>query len=167
MELRKHYLFSFVNFVSDVIFVMIFQHIVGPPSPVRNITTASSGCLSTIVSWDPVTSDSVCGPVSYHVTISPSDGVVMMNLTDTSYKFTGLTPDNSYTVTVAGRSVAGVEESTTRMVSVAGNFSECTVYLFTIVLFKFTDQLSLNCTCSCSYYLLRTSTDSINGCVIL
>ena len=51
----------------------------------------------------------------------------MMRITDTSYNFTGLTPDNSYTATVAGRNVAGVGESTTRMVSVAGNFSESTV----------------------------------------
>ena len=82
----------------------------------------------------------------------------MMRITDTSYNFTGLISDNSYTVTVAGRNSAGVGESTARMVSVAGNFSECTVYLFTIVLFKFTDQLSLNCTCNCSYHLLRMST---------
>ncbi|XP_065915150.1 mucin-17-like isoform X4 [Dysidea avara] len=44
----------------------------------------------------------------------------MMRITDTSYNFTGLTPDNSYTVTVAGRNSAGVGESTARMVSVAG-----------------------------------------------
>ena len=50
--------------------------------------------------------------MSYDVTISPSDGVVMMRITDTFYNFTGLTPDNSYTVTVAGRNNAGVGEST-------------------------------------------------------
>ena len=66
--------------------------------------------MSTIISWDPVTSDPVCGPVSYDVTISPFDGVVMMKINDTSYNFTGLTPDNSYTVTVAGRNDAGVGE---------------------------------------------------------
>ena len=65
-----------------------------------------------MISWDPVTSDPVCGPVSYDITISPSDGVVMMRITDTSYNFTGLTPDNNYTVTVAGRNDAGVGEST-------------------------------------------------------
>ena len=58
------------------------------------------------MSWDPATSDLVCGPVSYDVTISPSG--VMMRITDTSYNFTGLTPDTSYTVTVAGRNNAGV-----------------------------------------------------------
>jgi len=71
----------------------------------------SKGCLSIIASWDPVTSDPLCGPVSYDVTISPSDGVMMMRITDTSYNFTRLTPDNSYTVTVAGRNDGGVGES--------------------------------------------------------
>ena len=62
------------------------------------------------MSWDAVTSDPVCGPVSYDVTISPSDGVMMMRITDTSYNFTGLIPDNSYTVTVAGRNDASMGE---------------------------------------------------------
>ena len=80
-----------------------------PPPAVDNIRR-SEICLETsvIVSWDPVP---VCGPVLYDVTISPSDGVVMMRITDTSYNFTGLTPDNSYTVTVAGRNDAGMGES--------------------------------------------------------
>ena len=95
--------------------------ILGPPSPVSSVTTTSSGCLSTIVSWDPVTSDPVCGPVSYDVTISPSDGVMMMRITDTSYNFTGLTPDNIYTATVAGINDAGVGVSASMVASVAGN----------------------------------------------
>jgi len=52
----------------------------------------------------------VCGPVSYNVTISPSDGV-MMRITNIFYNFTGLTPGTSYTVTVAGINMAGVGES--------------------------------------------------------
>ena len=62
----------------------------------------------------------MCGPVSYDVTISPSDGVEMMRITNTSCNFTGLTPDNSYTVTVAGRNDAGVGESTDMIVLIAG-----------------------------------------------
>jgi len=70
-------------------------------------------CLENFVtiSWDPFTSDPVCGPVSYDVTISPSDGVMMMKITDTSYNFTGLQFDTNYTVTVAGRNSAGVGDS--------------------------------------------------------
>ena len=64
-----------------------------------------------IISWDPVTSDPVCGPVSYDVMISSSDGVVMMRIAGTSYNSTGLTPDNSYTVTVTGRNDAGESET--------------------------------------------------------
>jgi len=90
---------------------------------VNDIITTASGCLSTIVSWDPVTSDPVCGPVSYNVTISPSDGVMMMRITDTSYNFTGLTPNNSYTVTVTGRNDAGVGRPFSSIVSVEGNFT--------------------------------------------
>jgi len=44
-----------------------------------------------------------------------------MRITDTSYNFTGLSPDNSYTVTVTGRNDAGVGESVSKMVSVEGN----------------------------------------------
>jgi len=36
----------------------------------------------------------------------------MMRITDTFYNFTGLTPDNSHSVTVAGRSNAGTGGST-------------------------------------------------------
>jgi len=101
-------------------FLWFIHHVVGPPSPVSSIITTASGCLSTIVSWNPFISDPVCGPVSYDVTISSSDGVVMMRITDTSYNFTGLIPDNSYTVTVAGRNIAGVGRSFSSIVSVEG-----------------------------------------------
>jgi len=46
-----------------------------------------------------------------------------MRITDTSYNFSGLTPDNSYTVTVASRNNAGVGRPFSSMVSVEGNFS--------------------------------------------
>jgi len=97
--------------------------ILGPPSPVSGIITTASGCLSTIVSWSSVISDPVCGPVLYDVTLSSSDGVVMiMRITYASYNFTGLTPDNSYTVTVTGRNNAGAGRSFSSIVSVEGNF---------------------------------------------
>jgi len=48
------------------------------------------------VSWNPPSSDPACGPVSYDVTVSPpSDGVMMMRMTNTFYNFTGLTPGTS------------------------------------------------------------------------
>ena len=63
------------------------------------------------VSWSPPSSDPVCGPVSYNVTISPSDGVMMMRTTNTFYNFTGLTPGTNYIVTVSGINMAGIGES--------------------------------------------------------
>jgi len=88
---------------------------VGPPSSVSSITVGET-CLktSTIISWTPFSSNPVCGPVSYDVTISSSDGVMtMMNITNTFYNFTGLTPGTNYTVTVAGINEAGAGESNT------------------------------------------------------
>ena len=60
------------------------------------------------ISWDPFSSNPVCGSVSYDVMISPSDGVIMMRITDTTYSFTGVISDNSYTVTVTGRNDDGM-----------------------------------------------------------
>ena len=52
-----------------------------------------------IVSWSPVSSDRVCGPVSYNVTVMPSHGMVM-RVNDTAYNITGLYYDTDYTITV-------------------------------------------------------------------
>jgi len=50
-----------------------------------------------------------------------------MNTTiQTSYNFTGLTPDSDYTVTVAGVNDAGVGKPVRMIVSVAGNFCAST-----------------------------------------
>ena len=89
----------------------------GPPSPITSITASDTSCLTTnvIVSWDPSTSDPVCGPLSYNVTISPSDGVTVMIITDTTYNFTTLTPGTNYTVTVAANNMAGVGNSSMTM----------------------------------------------------
>lgn len=108
----------------------------GPPAIIADVR-ASDICLTDVtISWNPVTSDPVCGPVSYDVTISPSDGVMMMRITDTSYNITGLTPDNSYTVTVAGRNDAGVGESSltnvTTLTDSKLNTDECTIIMFSM-----------------------------------
>ena len=94
--------------------------IAGPPSAVNSITTTASGCLSTLVSWGLVTSDPVCGSVSYSVTFSSGSGVLMIQTTNASYNFTWLTPDKNYTVTVAGRNDAGEGESSDMIVPVEG-----------------------------------------------
>ena len=86
--------------------------IAGPPSPIGTITVVDEVCsVDFTISWDPVTSNPVCGSLLHDVMISPSDGVMMMRITDTSYNFTGLIPATSYTVTVVGRNDAGVGQS--------------------------------------------------------
>ena len=55
----------------------------------------------------------LCGPVSHDVTISPSDGVMMTEITDTFYNFTELIPGNSYTVTMTCINKAGTGEPST------------------------------------------------------
>jgi len=79
-----------------------------------NIRTNKT-CLanSITISWDPIISLPICGLVSYDVVVSPSDGVMMMRITDTSYNFTELQFGTNYTVTVAGRNDAGTGESST------------------------------------------------------
>jgi len=69
------------------------------------------------ISWDPVLGDPLCGPVSYDVRISPSDGVVT-TLNATTYwvvkfsdDFARLTSASNFTVTVAGVNNGGNGES--------------------------------------------------------
>ena len=85
----------------------------GPPSPITSITATDTSCLTTsvVVSWTPSSGDPVCGPISYNVMISPSDGVMIMSINDTSYNFTALTPGTNYTVSVAAVNMAGAENS--------------------------------------------------------
>ena len=87
----------------------------GPPSPITSITATDTSCLTTsvVVSWTPSSGDPVCGPISYNVTISPSDEVMIMSINDTSYNFTTLTPGTSYDVTVVGINMGGTGEAST------------------------------------------------------
>ena len=63
------------------------------------------------VSWTPSSGDPVCGPISYNVTISPSDEVMIMSINDTYYSITGLIPATSYNITVISSNMVGVMES--------------------------------------------------------
>jgi len=93
------------------------------------------------------------------VTISPFDGVIMKKITDSSYNFTGLTPDNSYTVTVVGRNRAGVGESR-MMTTVAGDFDKlihiCMLALMDSsysIRYSYCTPLSLQLVAKISHYL--------------
>ena len=67
-----------------------------PSSPVLTYESALNEIL---VSWSPLDSDTVCGPVTYNIIVMPSHGMIMM-INDTVYNITGLNYDNKYTITV-------------------------------------------------------------------
>ena len=113
------------------------------------------------MSWGAVTSNPVCGLLLYDVTISPSDGVTMMRITDTSYSFAGLLNATIYTVTVAGRNAAGVGLSNMEMVTtpnlnsfLPGNF-ECyiCVLISVIVHYSLVTVQCIFAICTIIYYI--------------
>ena len=109
-----NYKLQYVHICScEFTYVCNISFLTGPPSPITSITASDTSCLTTnvIVSWDPSTSDPVCEPLSYNVMISPSDGVTVMIITNTTYNFTTLTPGTAYTVTVAANNMAGIGQS--------------------------------------------------------
>ena len=67
-----------------------------PSSPVL---TYKSTLNEILVSWSPVGSDTVCGPVTYNITVMPSHGMIMM-INDTVYNITGLYYNTNYIITV-------------------------------------------------------------------
>ena len=67
-----------------------------PSSPVL---TYGSTLDEILLSWLPVGSDTVCGPVTYNITVMPSHGMIMM-INDTVYNITGLYYNTNYTITV-------------------------------------------------------------------
>ena len=52
-----------------------------------------------MLSWSPVNSDTMCGPVTYNITVMPSHGMIMM-INNTVYNITGLYYNTNYTITV-------------------------------------------------------------------
>ena len=65
-----------------------------------------------LLSWSPVGSDTVCGPVTYNITVMPSHGMIMM-INDTVYNITGLYYDTFYTITVYASNNVGNGEPAT------------------------------------------------------
>ena len=81
-----------------------------PPSNV----TATDICINdATISWNALPSFPLCGKVTYYaVAISSPDGVMTKIVTNTSsFNFTGLMPGNSYNVSVAYGTYAGVGEA--------------------------------------------------------
>ena len=67
-----------------------------PSTPVLKYKSTHNEIL---VSWSPVSSDRVCGPVTYNITVMPSHGMMMM-INDTVYNITGLNYNTNYIITV-------------------------------------------------------------------
>ena len=80
-----------------------------PNSPVL---THKSTYNEVLVSWSPVDSDRVCGPVTYNITVMPSHGMMMM-INDTVYNITGLYYNTNYIITVYATNNAGHGEPAT------------------------------------------------------
>ena len=83
--------------------------------------TYSNTSNQILVSWSPVGSDRVCGPVTYNITVMPSHGMMMM-INDTVYNITGLYYNTNYIITVyATNSHGGHGEPATVTVKIPGN----------------------------------------------
>ena len=110
-------MYVYFIFDSDIyLYIMLFTIIGGPPAPVNSLDVSELCVNGFIVSWDPVTifSESVCGTVSYDVTISPPDETIMMGINETSYsvtkspyQFGRLTNSANLNVTVIGTNLGG------------------------------------------------------------
>ena len=95
------------DYIYTVLYAPCFYNLTSlidvPSSPVL---TYESTLNEILVSWSPVDSDTVCGPVTYNITVMPSHGIIMM-INDTVYNITGLNYNTNYTITVYATNNAG------------------------------------------------------------
>ena len=81
-------------------------------SPSSPVPTYESTHNAILVSWSPVGSDRVCGPVTYNITVMPSHDMMMM-INDTVYNITGLNYNTNYIITVYATNNGGHGEPAT------------------------------------------------------
>ena len=78
-----------------------------------------------LVSWSPVSSDGVCGSVSYNVIVMPFYHM-FMRINDTAYNITGLNYSTNYTIIVyATNSVGDGESATVTVRTLPGTYITC------------------------------------------
>ena len=114
---------------------MHFYVCVDVPSPRGEVILTRESCLSILAKFDQFRNNPECGPVSYDVIISPSNGVAI-KITTTSFNFTRLIPNNNYTVTVTGRDNAGVGTTLSDMMPIGKHYSNAVYILITCYVAK-------------------------------
>ena len=93
-----------------------------PSSPVLTYKNTLNEIL---VSWSPVDSDTMCGPVTYNITVMPSHGMIMM-ISDTVHNITGLHYNTNYTITVyAANNYTSGEPATVTVKTLPGTYVMC------------------------------------------
>ena len=85
------------------------------------VLTHKSTYNEILVSWSPVDSDRVCGPVTYNITVMPSHGMMMM-INDTVYNITGLNYNTNYNITVYATNSVGHGNPAIVIVRTPGNY---------------------------------------------
>ena len=100
------------------------MYITGPPGDVTgiNISPDTIAACSFVVHWSKASSDPVCDPVWYTVTISTGGMVIITdNTTLTNYTVTGLNDNTAYHVSVTANNNAGSSSATSVMTMTNSN----------------------------------------------
>jgi len=92
-------------------------YIVGPPEIITDLSIPPDMITSTsfVVQWSEPSSDPVCGPVQYIVTVA-TGGIMISNFTvnGTTYTVTGREHNTLYTIYLAAYNAAGIGDSATK-----------------------------------------------------
>ena len=113
----------------------------GPPGGTTsiNISPDTITACSFVVQWSKASSDLVCGPVWYKITISTGGmGIITDNTILTNYTVTGLNDNTAYHVSVISNNNAGSSNATTvmTMTNSNGKFGEIDKSLLCIQLHR-------------------------------
>ena len=91
--------------------------IAGPPGDITDLTILSitSATCGIVMQWRRASSNPVCGPVWYTITITEGGSLVITNTTTmTSYAVTGLYDNTEYHFSVTASNIAGSGNSTSK-----------------------------------------------------